>query len=114
MKPIHLVCALSLIPILTSVTHASTLIELEHYQAQKLVDEGKILSLDFTLDNLNEYCPGKLLDANLYHKEGQWLYALQIRNDFGDLISLTIDATTGKPKQHEIQPKTCLVDKIQP
>nr|WP_275658994.1 hypothetical protein [Shewanella sp. Isolate11] len=96
------------------MSQAAALIELEHNQAQQLVNEGKILSLDLALSNLEEYCSGKLLDANLYQSNGDWLYSLQLRNLAGDIISFTMNATTGKPKSHSSIPKACQVDKLAP
>jgi uncharacterized membrane protein YkoI len=113
-KSISLVSALTLSLILAASPQAQQLIELEHNQAKKLVSEGKIVSLDFALIHVEHYCSGKLLDAHLYQNQGEWLYDLQLRSDTGELISLSIDATTGKPQQYSQLPMACRIDKKQP
>ncbi len=89
---------------------AAPLVELEHNQAKELVTKGKILPLDMALAKLEAYCVGKLLDANLYHSDDDWLYSLQLHNAEGDIISFTINATTGEPKSHSSLPKDCISD----
>ena len=70
-------------------------IELEHYQAKALVTSGQILSLDASLAILNQYCQGQLIDAHLYQELQKWRYDLQIKIQRGQIINLSIDATTG-------------------
>ncbi|WP_258405276.1 PepSY domain-containing protein [Shewanella mesophila] len=111
MKPIYTVSALMLSLISVSSIQALPLIELEHNQAKQLVSEGKIVSLDFALTHMERYCSGKLLDAHLYQTQGEWHYDLQIRSDSGEMISLSIDATTGKPQQYTQLPIACRIDK---
>ncbi len=110
MKPISLASTLLLSLVSVPLLNAGPLIELEHNQAKDLVNAGKILPLDLALANLEEYCVGKLLDANLYHSDGDWLYSLQLHHVTGDIISFTINAATGEPKSHSSLPKACIND----
>ncbi|MXR69741.1 hypothetical protein GNT65_13850 [Shewanella sp. JBTF-M18] len=87
---------------------ATAVIELEHNQAKELVSEGKILSLDLTLNQVQAYCDGKLVDAHLFHAQGHWRYDLQIKSANGELISLDIDATTGRHSTNKPLPQSCI------
>lgn len=90
---------------------ANAAIELEHNQAKALVNEGKILSLDLTLSQVQTFCYGKLVDAHLFHAQGKWQYDLQIKTANGELISLDIDATTGRHSDQKPLPPACVPQK---
>ncbi|AQS40134.1 hypothetical protein Sps_05062 [Shewanella psychrophila] len=85
----------------------STLVELEHYQAKHLVSAGKILSLDVTLSKTKHFCYGKLIDAHLYQEQGKWRYDLQIKAQRGQIIDLSLDASTGQPNPNKPLPSGC-------
>ncbi|WP_076415708.1 PepSY domain-containing protein [Shewanella sp. UCD-KL12] len=85
----------------------SALIELEHYQAKHLVSAGKILSLDVTLSKSKHFCYGKLIDAHLYQEKGKWRYDLQIKSQRGQIIDLSLDASTGRPDPYKPLPSGC-------
>ena len=87
--------------------HSSHLIELEHYQAKHLVSAGKILSLDVTLSKIKYFCYGKLIDAHLYQEQGKWRYDLQIKAQRGQIIDLSLDASTGQPNPNKSLPTGC-------
>lgn len=87
--------------------HSSHLIELEHYQAKHLVSAGKILSLDVTLSKIKYFCYGKLIDAHLYQEQGKWRYDLQIKAQRGQIIDLSLDASTGQLNPHKSLPSGC-------
>ncbi|MCL1041581.1 MULTISPECIES: PepSY domain-containing protein [Shewanella] len=111
MKPTAVASTLMLIvsSLLSPAVHAA--IELEHNQAKQLVSEGKILSLDLTLSQVQAYCDGKLVDAHLFHAQGRWQYDLQIKSANGELISLDIDATTGQHQTGKPLPDACVPHK---
>ncbi|NRB24488.1 hypothetical protein [Shewanella sp.] len=87
--------------------HGSPLVELEHYQAKHLVSAGKILSLDVTLSKIKYICYGKLVDAHLYQEQGKWRYDLQIKAQRGQIIDLSLDASTGQPNPNKSLPTGC-------
>ncbi|MPY25243.1 hypothetical protein FM037_03760 [Shewanella psychropiezotolerans] len=89
------------------LAHGSTLVELEHYQAKHLVSAGKILSLDVTLSKIKYFCYGKLIDAHLYQEQGKWRYDLQIKAQRGQIIDLSLDASTGQPNPTKSLPSGC-------
>ncbi|QSX36626.1 PepSY domain-containing protein [Shewanella sedimentimangrovi] len=92
-RPLLLCCGL-----LVSLTAAANPIELHHYQAKQLVAAGQILSLETTLAGLRELCPGELLDARLYSEDDHWRYDLQFALQHGQIIRLSLDASTGHPQ----------------
>ncbi|WP_299795380.1 PepSY domain-containing protein [uncultured Shewanella sp.] len=87
--------------------HTTNLIELEHYEAKQLVSSGKILSLDVTLSRIKHFCYGKLIDAHLYREDGKWRYDLQIKAQHGQIIDLSLDASTGQPDPYRSLPSDC-------
>lgn len=103
----HLCGLLALATTLTMPADATTLIELEHNQAKELVSTGKILSLDVTLAKTKSFCFGKLIDAHLYQEEGKWRYDLQIKAQRGQIIDLSLDASTGQPNPYKSLPNEC-------
>ena len=103
----HFFSFLALVTLLPMATSASTLIELEHNQAKRLVTTGKILSLDVTLTKTNAFCFGKLIDAHLYQDEGKWRYDLQIKTQRGQIVDLSLDASTGQPNPYKSLPSAC-------
>ncbi|MBW8183219.1 PepSY domain-containing protein [Shewanella nanhaiensis] len=92
---------------LATTASATPLIELEHNQAKQLVSTGKILSLDVTLAKTQFFCFGKLIDAHLYQEEGKWRYDLQIKTQRGQIIDLSLDASTGQPNPYLSLPSEC-------
>ena len=98
---------LALATLLPITSLATTLVELEHNQAKELVSTGKILSLDVTLTKTESFCFGKLIDAHLYQDKGKWRYDLQIKAQRGQIIDLSLDASTGQPNPNKSLPSEC-------
>lgn len=82
-------------------------IELEHYQAKALVNSGQILSLNGTLEVVNQFCQGELIDAHLYQEDHKWRYDLQIKVQRGQIVNLSIDATNGQLEHSTALPSEC-------
>ncbi|MBT1443824.1 hypothetical protein KJI95_04685 [Shewanella sp. JM162201] len=86
---------------------AASPIELEHYEAKRLVSTGQILSLDATLERVAAFCQGKLLDAHLYQEGDKWRYDLQFGFQRGQIINLSVDATSGRLNPDSVLPDEC-------
>ncbi|WP_372871591.1 PepSY domain-containing protein [Shewanella sp.] len=86
---------------------AASAIELEHYEAKRLVSEGQILSLDATLKRVAAFCQGKLLDAHLYQDGDSWRYDLQFGFQRGEITHLSVDASSGKLSPDSELPDEC-------
>ncbi|MDR8522411.1 PepSY domain-containing protein [Shewanella fidelis] len=98
--------------LLTATLHLPTAlanqkVEVQHYEAQDLVNSGKILSLDVTLASIQAMCHGKLIDAHLYQEQADWRYEIQIRTNSGLLVELLLDARTGQLAQPTRLPSSC-------
>ncbi|WP_256870973.1 PepSY domain-containing protein [Shewanella sp. Scap07] len=91
----------------SSTTFATSLIELEHNQAKDLVSAGKILPLDITLFQVQNFCAGKLLDANLFQYQGHWVYELKIKSTRGSRAAIIVDASTGTLQPNSKLPSSC-------
>lgn len=98
---------LALVTFMPHIARGSALVELEHNQAKYLVTTGKILSLDVTLSKTKHFCYGKLIDAHLYLDKGNWRYDLQIKVQRGQIIGLSLDASTGQPDPYKPLPSGC-------
>ncbi|WOT04637.1 PepSY domain-containing protein [Shewanella youngdeokensis] len=81
--------------------------EVQHNQAQQLVDKGLILPLDVTLPAVQARCKGKLVDAHLYQQSDKWYYQLQMNSLQGQFIELHIDASNGQPINSNKLPSAC-------
>lgn len=103
-------CWLFLISMLISQHAHSNEIELQHYQAQQLVNDGQIISLQDALFNVSQFCAGKLLDAKLYQQEYDWYYDLQFKVQRGQLITLRINARNGQPAINTPLPNECIIN----
>ena len=91
---------------------ANQKIEVQHYEAQALVNSGQILSLDVTLSSIQAMCNGKLIDAHLYQHQGNWRYEIQIRTDKDQLVELLLDASNGQLAQPVRLPASCSAEKL--
>mgnify|MGYP000026069141 CR=1 FL=1 len=91
---------------------ANQKIEIQHYEAQTLVNSGQILSLDVTLTSIQAMCHGKLIDAHLYQDQGNWRYEIQIRTNKDQLVELLLDARTGQLAQPTRLPASCTPEKV--
>lgn len=89
-----------------TIIHAGS-IELEHYQAKALVNSGQILSLNGTLNMVNQFCQGELIDAHLYQEEHKWRYDLQIKVQRGQIVNLSINAINGQIEHPTALPNEC-------
>ncbi|WP_394205871.1 PepSY domain-containing protein [Shewanella waksmanii] len=99
--------SIALLLSVSSTTFATSLVELEHNQAKDLVSEGKILPLDITLFQVQDFCAGKLLDANLFQYQGHWVYELKIKPKRGSRAAIIVDASTGELQPNSKLPKNC-------
>jgi len=95
LRGLFFVCFISLTLSTAKAEVASPHLEPDHDIAKELVKSGTILSLDATLSQLQWVCHGKLIDAHLYQKEGEWRYDLQIKVEHGHIVSLSLNAGTG-------------------
>jgi uncharacterized membrane protein YkoI len=83
--------------LLSSLTISSGLLagDKDHDRAREAMEAGKILPLRTIIDKLDRDYPGQILEVELDHEDGQWLYEIKMLRDSGALIKLELDAGDG-------------------
>lgn len=70
--------------------------EIGHEAARRLVESGRILSLDTILERLKSTVPGNLIETELEYDDGRIMYDLKILRPEGRLQEVEVDAATGE------------------
>ena len=70
--------------------------DIGHEAARRLVESGRILSLDAILAKLSSLVPGKLIETELEYDDGRIMYDLKILRPNGQVQEVEIDAATGE------------------
>ena len=70
--------------------------EIGHEEARRLVEEGKIKSLESILEALAATVPGRLLKTELENEKGRLLYDLKVLRPDGAVQEVEIDAVSGE------------------
>lgn len=68
--------------------------EHDHERARRAVQSGEVLPLQVVLDRLGPAHAGQVLDVELEHEDGAWVYELRILKADGQLIKIEVDAKT--------------------
>jgi uncharacterized membrane protein YkoI len=102
--PALLVCLLALAagPALAGDGH-------DHDRARQAVQAGEILPLKAILERLERSHPGQVMEVELEHKEGRWIYELKVLRGGGSMARLMVDAHDGTVldrKATEVEPTT--------
>jgi len=80
----------------------------DHDRAREALEAGKILPLRTIIEKLDRDYPGQILEVELDHEDGQWVYEIKLLRDSGALIKLELDAGDGTLigiKGRDITPK---------
>ena len=67
----------------------------DYREAQRLRQSGKILPLETIVQRAKAVHPGKLLDIELEHDDGRYVYELELLDERGVVWELKYDAATG-------------------
>lgn len=70
--------------------------EVDHDEALALTERGTILPLKSLIADALQRYPGRFLEAELEHDDGQYTYELEIVTRDRRVIELEYDAATGK------------------
>jgi len=70
--------------------------KLDHKEARDLRQQGKILSLQEILKQVEKDHPGQVIETELERESGRYIYELEIVNEQGKVIEIEIDAGTGE------------------
>ncbi len=69
--------------------------EIDHDEALRLTEQGRILPLQSFIDDALRRFPGRFLEAELERDDGRYIYELEIVTRDRSVIDLEYDATTG-------------------
>jgi len=67
----------------------------DHERARAAVQAGQVLPLPVLLQRLQRSHPGQVLEVELEHDDGRWVYELRLLQPGGRLLKLELDAATG-------------------
>ncbi len=70
--------------------------KLDYREARELRQQGKILSLQEILQQVEKDYPGQVIETELEHEHGSYIYELEILTDNDRVIELEVDAASGK------------------
>lgn len=67
----------------------------DHDRARAALERGEVLPLRTVLDKVEREYPGKVVEVELEHEHGKWIYEIRILRDGGALVRLDVDARDG-------------------
>ncbi len=88
------VLALSCAAILSLGAAAAFADDISNEEAAKLVEQGRIKSLESLEDRALSIKPGTIMDRDLEYDDGRYVYKLDIRADDGTDWDVEVDAAT--------------------
>lgn len=74
---------------------ATSRADTDHERAKSLVESGTILPLETILTGARRVHPGQVLESELEHRKGGYIYELEILDNRGVVWKLHYDAKTG-------------------
>lgn len=75
----------------------------EHERARLLRDAGTILPLEQVIEHARKHAQGRLIEAELKHRNGRYLYEVELLNERGELWEVLLDAATGELVKIELE-----------
>ena len=67
-----------------------------HDRARRAMENGEILTIAEILERIRSQAPGRILDTELEHEHGQWIYEIKFLDPQGRLYELEIAARNGE------------------
>ena len=67
----------------------------DHNEARDAVRSGRARPLSEIIANVQRYCPGRFLDAQLRERRGGLFYHVRILSNAGRRVTIVVDAGTG-------------------
>lgn len=68
----------------------------DHELAKKLSDSGEILALEEIVRHARSAKSGELLETDLEHKQGRYIYEVEILDKAGQVWEVKLDAASGQ------------------
>lgn len=88
--------ALLLLPLLALAPPAHADRRRDHEQARAALARGEIKPLAEILTEVEKRWVGQVIETELEHDDGRWVYDLRMLPPSGRIYRLTLDAATGK------------------
>lgn len=70
-------------------------------RARAAVQAGKVLPLKTVLERVEREHPGQVLEVELEHDDGRWIYEIKLLQPGGRLVKLELDAASGAVLQRK-------------
>lgn len=70
--------------------------DIDHQEARRLLQEGRILPLAEILERVGQKVPGEVLEVELDFDDGAYVYELKILGPNGRVQEVEVDAPSGK------------------
>ncbi len=77
--------------------------EHDHDRAERAVQAGQALPLQNVLQKLQTDYPGQVLEVELEHDDGRWIYEIKLLQAGGQLRKLKLNAQTGEVLQSKLK-----------
>jgi uncharacterized membrane protein YkoI len=68
----------------------------DHDRARAALQAGEVLPLQKVLERVQRQHPGEVLEVELEHEDGRWVYELKLLQSGGRLLRLDVDARTAE------------------
>lgn len=68
----------------------------DHERARQAVQSGQVLPLPAVLERLQREVPGQVLEVELEHDRGRWIYEIKLLTPAGQLTKVKLDARTAE------------------
>jgi uncharacterized membrane protein YkoI len=68
----------------------------DHMEARRLVESGRILSLEQVLESVHRQWPGRILEVELETKHRGYVYEIELLDLHGHVWEMKVDAVSGK------------------
>jgi uncharacterized membrane protein YkoI len=72
-------------------------------EARRLTESGAILPLEDLMPTIQAQQSGRILELELEHEEGRYLYEIEILDEQGAVWEFKVDATTGEILERELE-----------
>jgi len=93
---IHLAAAMALLAVIAATHPSAAVADEGPVAARKLSDAGIILPLEKIVAAAKAVKPGEILETELEHKHGRYVYEVEILDARGQVWEVELDAKTGK------------------
>jgi uncharacterized membrane protein YkoI len=89
--------------VLALATFAALAADVGQHEARRLRDTGTIMSLEAIMEAALALNPGRVLDTELEHEDGRYIYELEVLDAGGNVYELELDAATGELLEREME-----------